>query len=141
MPYEEMKTKRTGGCMCEAIRYEYDPSAIELTTICYCRDCQRQSGSAFTSNIVVSATAFRVTKGELSFYERTADNGRKVRQGFCKACGAGVANFSPQTRSFAVRVGSLDDPSSFKPMINFYLASAPPWAPVLKDLPYFRQQS
>ena len=140
MANEEMKTKVTGGCMCGAIRYECDRSAIALTTICYCRDCQRASSSAFTSNLVVSATAFQITKGELKFYERTADNGKKVRQGFCNTCGAGVANFSPEDQSFAVRVGSLDDPSWFKPMINFYLASAPPWAPVLKDIPYFQRQ-
>lgn len=136
----EMKTKLTGGCMCEAIRYECDPSGIELTTICYCRACQRQSGSAFTSNIVVSAAAFRVTKGELKFYQRTADNGIKVRLGFCATCGARVANFAPESRSWSISVGSLDDPSRFKPMINFYLASAPPWAPVLKDIPYFERQ-
>jgi hypothetical protein len=80
MSNEEIKSKLTGGCMCGAVRYEFDPSAIVFTTICYCRDCQRQSGSAFTANIAVSASAFQVTKGELKFYERTADNGNKVRK-------------------------------------------------------------
>jgi hypothetical protein len=140
MTNEEIKPKLTGRCMCGAVQYECDPSAIVFTTICYCRDCQRQSGSAFTANIAVSASAFQVTKGKLKFYERTADNGNKVRMGFCQTCGARVANFSPERKNWAVGVGSLDDSSWFKPMVNVYLASAPAWAPVLKDIPYFNRQ-
>ena len=38
----------TGGCMCKAIRYECSIEPIGMG-ICYCRDCQKATGSAFAS--------------------------------------------------------------------------------------------
>ena len=36
----------TGGCLCGQVRYEAD-GAPAWTAICYCRDCQRASGSGY----------------------------------------------------------------------------------------------
>ena len=40
----------------------------------------------------------------------------------------------------ALKAGSLDDPSHFKPMMQVFMKSAPPWAPVRDDLPKFDKQ-
>ena len=39
-------TMVTGGCLCEAVRYEYD-GEVGPAGICHCRDCRHVTGSAF----------------------------------------------------------------------------------------------
>jgi hypothetical protein len=60
----------TGGCLCGAIRYESggEPS---FALLCHCRDCQRQSGSAYAAGLRVAASGFWVTQGEPKFYVKT----------------------------------------------------------------------
>lgn len=83
-----MGAKWTGGCMCGAVRYECSAEQPAFTTNCYCHDCQRASGTALTSNLVVPAEAVRITRGQLKYHEHTADSGNKVRRGFCADCDA-----------------------------------------------------
>ncbi|MGH8679338.1 MAG: GFA family protein [Burkholderiales bacterium] len=109
-----------------------------VATHCYCRDCQRLSGGAMTSNVGVPAATFRVTKGEPKTYERTADNGNKILRRFCARCGSPLFVTSAAFAEVVVlSVGSLDDPSIFVPMVILYLARAPKWAPVTRELPWF----
>jgi hypothetical protein len=126
----------TGGCACGAVRYEVsaDPA---MAAHCYCRDCQRASGGAMASVFLVPKPAFKVTKGELKNYESTADSGNKVTRGFCANCGSPIVSNLAAMPMIAVKAGSLDDPSKFKPGANIYMASAPAWAPVREELPKF----
>lgn len=61
-----MATGFIGGCMCGAVRYECSAEQASFAAICYCTDCQRESGSAFTANMVVPTASFKLTRGELS---------------------------------------------------------------------------
>jgi hypothetical protein len=74
-----VQAKTTGGCLCGAVRYQLEAEPI-FATNCYCRDCQRESGGACTSNLVIGADAFKLTRGALKFHERIADSGRTVRR-------------------------------------------------------------
>jgi hypothetical protein len=56
----------TGGCNCKSIRYTIDADPI-MVAQCHCRNCQRQSGSAFSVNVVVANPAVTVT-GTLTDY-------------------------------------------------------------------------
>lgn len=127
----------TGGCACGSVRYECSAEPV-MSAICYCRDCQRSSGGAFASVVLVPKAAFRMTKGEVKHHEITGDSGNKISRGFCSDCGSPILSLlfgSPAL--MAIKVGSLDDPTKFKPAASIYMASAPPWAPVLPDLPKF----
>ena len=65
---EETAMKVTGGWHCGQITYEpkVDPATVR---VCHCTDCQKQTGTAFHANIVIthlgSATA-RQTGAELA---------------------------------------------------------------------------
>ncbi len=134
-----MATLFTGGCTCGAVRYECSAEPI-MSANCYCRDCQRSSGTALASVLIVPKAAFKLTKGELKHYEVTADSGNKVSRGFCPNCGSPILSLlTGMADVVAVKAGSLDDPSRFKPAANVYMASAQSWAPVRADLLRFEK--
>jgi hypothetical protein len=134
-----MATLITGGCMCGAVRYECSAEPM-MSANCYCKDCQRSSGGALASVLVVPKEAFKLTKGEPKHYEVTADSGNKVSRGFCTNCGSPILSLlTGMPNVVAIKAGSLDDPASFKPAANVYMASAPAWAPIRTDLRRFEK--
>jgi hypothetical protein len=132
-----MSTLFTGGCACGAIRYEYDAEPL-LALNCHCRDCQRASGTAFAAILRVPAAAFTVTKGAPKFYTVTGDSGNTVSRGFCPECGSPLfSRLSGMSGVVGVRVGSLDDPSHYRAVMDIFVASAQPWDHMNPELPKF----
>ena len=133
-----MSTPLTGGCLCGAIRYE---SAGEpgFTLLCHCRDCQRQSGSAYAAGLRVAASGFRVTQGEPKFYIKTADSGNEITRAFCRDCGSMLfLRVSARPDLVAIRVGTLDDSSGFRPAADIFVKSAQPWDYMNPGLPKYQ---
>ena len=128
-----------GGCACGAVRYECSADPM-MGGNCYCRDCQQSTGTAMASVMLVPKDALKIT-GELKHFETTGDSGGKVSRGFCPNCGSPILSLiSTMDSMVALKAGSLDDPSIFKPMFQVYMKSAPPWAPTRDDLPKFDKQ-
>lgn len=82
---------KSGGCQCGYVRYTLDGEVLRLN-ICHCRDCQRQSGSAFGMSLVIRPEAFRLTSGELRTFDLVADSGRTKTCAFCPNCGVRIFN-------------------------------------------------
>jgi hypothetical protein len=132
-----MSNKINGGCLCGAVRYSAtgDPA---ITSICHCRDCQKQSGSAFVEVVAVPNDAFYI-EGERTIFGNTADSGRKLTRQFCPKCGSVVFL---EAEAFAgmtlIMAGTLDDTKWIKPTMALFCDSAQPWAlPVSKDMTSF----
>ena len=109
-----------------AVRYESGASA-EFSLHCQCRQCQRASGTGHGTSIVVPLETFSLA-GALSFYDQESDRGTIVSRGFCPVCGSPVLNKNsgfPDKRY--IHVGSLDDPSGFRPDVVVFSDSAQPW--------------
>jgi len=127
----------TGGCLCGAVRYESsgDPG---FALLCHCRDCQRQSGSAYAAGLRVPAAGFRVTKGEPKNYVKAADSGNEITRAFCPDCGSMLfLRVSAKPDLVAIRVGTLDDPSGFQPAADIFVKSAQPWDYMNPNLPKY----
>lgn len=133
-----MATPFTGGCMCGAVRYQCSAEPV-MTGNCHCRDCQRASGGAFVSALAVPRSALTIT-GEVKYYDVKGDSGNTVSRGFCPECGARLFG-RPAVVSdlIVIMAGSLDDPSWYKPSMDFYTASAQPWDYMNPELPKFPQ--
>ena len=58
-----------------AMRAPGEPLALY---VCHCRECRKQSASAFGMSFIVPRAGFRVTKGTPHFWIRNADSGRQV---------------------------------------------------------------
>ena len=57
--------KRTGGCLCGAVRFEVkgDPETFHA---CHCRNCQLMTGSAFAICLYFPEQDIRITSGDLT---------------------------------------------------------------------------
>ncbi len=103
---------------------------------CHCRDCQRETGSAYAAVLAVPSTTFRIVQGKPKYFEVTADSGHTTTRVFCADCGSplfGLPGITPDM--VTIRVGSLDDPSVFRPSQDIYTATAQPWDFMNPDLP------
>jgi hypothetical protein len=132
-----MPAVRTGGCLCGTIRYESAGDPV-FSLQCHCRDCQRQTGSAYIAAMRVPAAGFRITKGEPKQYVSTSDGGNRVTRAFCGDCGSPIyIQVSTRPGLVGLRVGTLDDPSGFRPEADIFVKSAQPWDHMNPALPKY----
>ena len=116
-----------GGCTCGAIRYELSAEPI-MAVACHCRDCQYSTGGGPANVIGMSKAALAITKGAPRAYWSISEKGNRVARHFCAECGTPLFAESAATPDFiGVKIGSLDDPSRFKPAVNIWVKSAQPW--------------
>ena len=95
----------SGGCICGAVRYECLAEPV-VSGFCHCRDCQRETGSAFGTTLFVPRNAVTIV-GEVKYYDGKGDSGNIVSRGFCPTCGArlfGKPALLPEL--LAIRAGS-----------------------------------
>ena len=139
-----MKLPQTGGCLCGAIRYEITQPPL-VTYTCHCAVCQRLTGSAFSSAIVVAAEACRFVGSGVRSFQRLADSGRVVTRWVCVGCGTWLCNGAKPGTALpgtfvAVRAGTLDDTSWLRPTAHFWTRSAQPWVTLPEDDMRFETQ-
>src|SRR5439155_12221360 len=82
-----MAASLSGGCACGAIRYECTAAPL-FSLNCHCRDCQRETGTAFAPVLGVPKTAFTLTRGSPQYFALTAASGHLTTRAFCAACGS-----------------------------------------------------
>ena len=101
----------TGGCQCGAVRYEITSVPVELY-VCHCRECQKQSSSAFGISAIFRRPDFRLTQGAVLSWTRDADSGRQVKCNFCGDCGSRIWHEDGEALepTVSVKGGSLDRP-------------------------------
>ena len=109
----------TGRCQCGAVRYEHsgEPGAV---FICHCRECQKQSSSAFGISVEMPKPGFRVTQGAARFWTRDTDSGKQLRCAFCPDCGARLWHESLGGDWMTLKGGSLDTPPDLSRAIHIW---------------------
>src|SRR5947209_2528908 len=131
-----MTPPMAGGCLCGAVRYECSGEPV-FALLCHCRDCQRQSGSAYAAAVRVPAASFRVTRGEPKLYVKTSDSGNQVTRTFCPECGCMLfLQVSARPDLVGIRVGTLD-PIWLRPEADILVKSARPWDYMDPNLPKY----
>ena len=134
-----MSAPFTGGCACGAIRYKCSAEPV-IAYNCHCHACQRATGSAFLAMLWVPGASLTLTKGDPQYHTETADSGNTLSRGFCAKCGAPVcANASRLPEYVSLIATSLDDPTLFQPMADYWIGSAQPWDYMNPELPKFQK--
>ncbi len=128
---------RTGGCLCGAVRYESGGDPI-FSLQCHCRDCQKSSGTAYIAAMRVPAASFQITQGAPKTYIGKADSGNAITRAFCGECGSPLyVQVATRPDIVGLRVGTLDDPSEFRPEADIFVKSAQPWEHLNPELPKY----
>ena len=127
-------SKMKGACMCGQIQYD---SKVEpdMTAICHCPDCQRQTGTSFSIVVGLSLESLDIT-GDLSIYASTGESGAKVQRHFCGQCGSPIYS-APDAMPGLVflKAGTLDDTSWLKPDMEFFCDTAQSWCELSGEWP------
>jgi hypothetical protein len=127
-----------GGCLCGAIRYRAEGNAFG-SVACHCRDCQRIAAGSAANFLMIRKAEVSVT-GQAQAWTKQGDSGRSITRSFCGTCGTPLfiaLEMLPDAVGLAV--GSLDDPSAYKPGMEIWLDSAPPWHRPAPDVPQFKK--
>ncbi|KAK5060611.1 hypothetical protein LTR16_010384, partial [Cryomyces antarcticus] len=93
-----------------------------VTALCHCTDCQKWSGAAYTSNVVVPRTAFKVTKGSAKSYDAKGDSGKINKHWFCGTCGSSIyTELEVMPDMTCIKSGTLDGGAANHPIgVEFY---------------------
>jgi hypothetical protein len=133
----ETGEQREGGCACGAVRYRLG-SAPMFVHCCHCRDCQRQTGSAFVLNALIETDRVAVLAGAPEPVGVPTDSGQPHRIFRCPRCWIALwSEYGGRAALRFVRVGTLDDPASLPPDVHIYVRSKLPWVTLPADVPAF----
>jgi hypothetical protein len=116
-----------GGCACAAVRYRL-ASPPMFVHCCHCRDCQRQTGSAFVINALIETSRIVLLAGDPGAVAVPTDSGRPHLIYRCPLCRTAVwSEYGGIAALRFVRVGTLDDPAALTPDVHIYVRSKLPW--------------
>lgn len=126
----------SGSCSCGAVRYALSSSPM-FVHCCHCRDCQRQTGSAFVLNALIEADRMSVA-GDTRGFPQPTDSGRPHVIQRCPQCGTAVwSTYGGREAIRFLRIGTLSDPSQCPPDVHIYTRSKLPWVTLPERVPAF----
>lgn len=126
-----------GGCACGAVRYRLTSPPM-FVHCCHCRDCQRQTGSAFVLNAIIEADRVERLSGAPEPVAVPTDSGRPHDIYRCPACRTAVwSDYGRRRAMLFVRIGTLDDPGALPPDVHIFTRSKLPWVALPPETPAF----
>jgi hypothetical protein len=126
-----------GGCACAAVRYRL-ASPPMFVHCCHCRDCQRQTGSAFVINALIETDRIVLLAGDPGPVAMPTDSGRPHLIYRCSNCRTAVwSEYGGLAALRFVRVGTLDNPAALSPDVHIYVRSKLPWVTLPNAVPTF----
>src|SRR4026207_1305817 len=152
-----MRGSPEGGWSCGAVRYRLTSEPL-FVHCCHCRNCQRQTGSAYVINVLIQADRVELTSGRqpaapavttarigAGRVELTAgvpravdvprDDGSAQRIHRCPECQVAVYSEYGRPEVRFVRGGTLEQPSSVAPDVHIFTKSKLPWVTLPEDVP------
>ena len=102
-----------GGCLCGALRYAVHGRPLHVTN-CYCRFCQRATGSTHMFEPVWRKNAQEILCGAPEMFAlRSEGSGKQVFIHFCGRCGTKLyLTFERFPDAVGIYGGTLDDPAA-----------------------------
>jgi hypothetical protein len=130
--------KLQGGCACGAVRYRL-ASAPMFVNCCHCRDCQRQTGSAFAVNALIETDRIKLLKAAPKRVTVPTDSGRPHDIYRCAKCQTALwSDYGRRVVMSFLRVGTLDDATALPPDVHIFTRSKQPWVVLPKGARAFK---
>ncbi|HTU15423.1 MAG TPA: GFA family protein [Solirubrobacterales bacterium] len=139
-PDDQTFERLTGGCMCGAVKFELD-APLFGAAFCWCKRCQRRTGTAFSTTALTRPGSFNITEGaELIGTHEPGDGG--WNKSFCTRCGSQIHTTNADDPDLvAVRMGAFDEDPGVRPGLHQFVSYAPSWYAVPDDgLPRFPER-
>lgn len=122
-----------GGCMCGAVRYEFDGEPLWVAH-CHCESCRRHTSSAVATFVGVRAEHFRYTQGAAKVF----DSSPGVRRSFCATCGSPLTYTAERwPGEIHIYLGTLDNPSNFPASVHVYADEQLAWFEIADHAPRY----
>lgn len=126
-----------GGCACGAVRYRLNSPPM-FVHCCHCRDCQRQTGSAFVINALIETDRITVSGAAPDPGAMPTDSGRPHHIFRCPSCRTALwSEYGGRDAIRFVRVGTLDEPALVSPDVHIYVRTKLPWVHLPDSVPAF----
>lgn len=120
---------QSGSCQCGQVRYEVAGEPL-MTYVCYCFDCQKRTGSAFSMGAIYPLAALAI-EGDLSAWERRSEGGVSNVRYSCSHCGNIIYGIGNATADLVkLQPGTLDDTSELAPDAHIWTRSAQAWVQI-----------
>ncbi len=139
-----MQRDLEGGCLCGKVRYQANQPPLWIT-VCYCRFCQRATGSDRMIEPIFERAEVAFTKGSLAVFTLPSEgSGQDIHIHFCADCGTKLAlTFARWPDRLGIYVGTLDDPAAIRVTgenaKQIFVSEARPDTVIFAGLPtYFR---
>lgn len=126
-----------GGCGCGEVRYRL--AALPMfVNCCHCKDCQRQTGSAFVINALIETDNIEVRAGTPDAVAMPTASGRPHDVHRCPTCRTALwSDYGRRPLLRFVRVGTLDTPEALAPDAHIFVRSKLPWVTLPASAPTF----
>ena len=121
-----MPEKLAGGCMCGAVRYRISGVPM-VAALCHCDRCRPQSGSAFSTVIIIKRSTITL-EGETAVFEDIGASGLPVARRYCPRCGSPLTtepDAAPEV--MMVKAGGIDSNEWFHPVMELFVGRRRPW--------------
>jgi len=129
-------TKLTGRCQCGNAAYEIAGAPLTVY-VCHCRECRRQSASAFGISVIVRVADVSVLRGTLKRWSRPTDSGGTVDCTFCADCGTRLFHAGAGEDTMAVKGGSFDEPPDLSAVTHIWTTRKLPGVVIPPGSPQF----
>lgn len=130
--------KIDGGCYCGSIRYTFDGEP-KASAQCHCRECQYFTGGHPNLIMALPDDGLTITKGAPKTFARSDLEVPRTRL-FCGDCGTALGTVSPSFPGLTlIKVGTMDDASSFKPDWAQFTCDSQPYHHIDEGVPAFEK--
>src|SRR6202007_16025 len=124
---EEAEMDLEGGCACGAVRYRLTAPPL-IVHACHCRDCQKQTGSAFVLNIWIERSHVEADHSLPGSVMVKGGSAKPHQVFFCKDCGTRLWSkyHAAPGDTVLLRAGTLDQPETIAPDVHIFTRSKLP---------------
>ncbi|WP_107851441.1 GFA family protein [Oceanimonas marisflavi] len=126
----------SGSCLCGTVRFEVK-GEFDSFYLCYCRRCQKDTGSAHGANLFSQSARLSWTSGVNAVASFTLP-GTRHSKCFCKHCGSALPN-TQVAGLLVVPAGSLDTEVSLLPAARIFTCRQMNWSKKSDGVPVFKK--
>jgi hypothetical protein len=131
-------SKILGSCLCGTVSYQF-VGPVKVFQYCHCSRCQKFTGTAHATNIIIDPTQFQWLCGETSLGRFELADAKHFATSFCTKCGSSLPWLTQSGKAMVIPAGTLDDDPKVKPIHNIFFANKAPWYEDVDDLKKYHE--